>query len=257
MTSTVTVNNPDIGNTSSPSPPTAPGSNCPSGGTDPGCTATIEVLTPALTITKTADATTAPPGRPSPTPSPSPTPARPRTPAPPSPTTWTILDDATYNIGAAAGTGTLSYAAPALTWTGDLAAGATADITYTVTVHNPATGDKLMIDTATSADAGSTCPPGSPGAGCTAPVPVLTPALTITKTASTPHHPGPPSPTRSLSPTPARPPTPAPPSPTPSPGSLTTPPRAASPPRPARHPQVHQPAPDLDRQPHPRRTHPE
>ena len=32
---------------------TAPGSNCPSGGTDPRCTMTVDVLIPGLTITET------------------------------------------------------------------------------------------------------------------------------------------------------------------------------------------------------------
>ncbi len=54
--------------------------------------------------------------------------------------------------------------APVLTWTGDLAPGASAVITYSVTVHNPDTGDKLVITTATSAAAGSSCPPGTTAA---------------------------------------------------------------------------------------------
>ncbi len=52
-----------------------------------------------------------------------------------------VLDDATYNNNAAATAGTVSYAAPDLTWAGDLAPGASAVITYTVTVNNPDTGD--------------------------------------------------------------------------------------------------------------------
>ena len=72
-----------------------------------------------------------------------------------------VLDDATYNNDAAATAGTVSYASPDLTWTGDLALGATVTITYSVTVHNPDTGDKLMVNTVTSTDPGSTCPPGT------------------------------------------------------------------------------------------------
>ena len=130
-----------------------------------------------------------------------------------------VLDDATYSGGATASTGTVSYASSALTWTGDLAVGATATITYTVTVnspatdgtvsstgtvvtwtgdlavgasvtigysvtvHNPATGGKLLVNTAVSSDVGSTCPPGSQDPSCTTDVVVLTPALSITKTA--------------------------------------------------------------------------
>ena len=45
-----------------------------------------------------------------------------------------------------------------LTWTGNLAPGDSAVITYTVTVNNPDTGDKLVINTVTSAAAGSHLP---------------------------------------------------------------------------------------------------
>ena len=39
-----------------------PGSNCPAGSTDAQCAATVVVLVPALTIAKTANATTTAPG---------------------------------------------------------------------------------------------------------------------------------------------------------------------------------------------------
>ena len=81
--------------------------------------------------------------------------------------------------------GCVSYAGPVLTWTGDLAPGGTVTVTFSVTVSNPDTGDKQLITVATSAAAGSTCPPGTTAAGCRSPVAVLTPALTITSTAST------------------------------------------------------------------------
>ena len=41
---------------------TAPGSNCPSGSTDPRCTTTVDVLIPGLTIVKTANTSAAVPG---------------------------------------------------------------------------------------------------------------------------------------------------------------------------------------------------
>ncbi|MEP7088659.1 MAG: hypothetical protein ABI776_01020, partial [Nocardioidaceae bacterium] len=85
----------------------------------------------------------------------------------------------------AVGGGTLSFAAPVLTWTGALAVGASASITYSVTVHDPDTGDKLLVNTATSTAAGSSCPPDAPVAACSADVDVLVPALSITKTADT------------------------------------------------------------------------
>ena len=51
-----------------------------------------------------------------------------------------VLDDATYNADAAATSGSVCYASPNLTWTGNLAVGAVATITYSVTVNNPDTG---------------------------------------------------------------------------------------------------------------------
>ena len=51
-----------------------------------------------------------------------------------------VLDDAVYNANATATAGTVSYTSPNLTWTGNLAVGATATITYSVTVNNPDTG---------------------------------------------------------------------------------------------------------------------
>src|SRR6202044_22693 len=110
ITGSVTVNNPDTGdhiltdiNTSD-----APGSNCPTGGTDPRCSTTIDVLTPALTIVTTANTTTAVPGQ---------------TPYSGVVVTDSLagaLGDATYDSDAAATTGSVSYAAPVLTWTGNL-----------------------------------------------------------------------------------------------------------------------------------------
>lgn len=44
-----------------------------------------------------------------------------------------VLDDATFNNNASANVGTVSYGAPVLSWSGPLAANATAKITYTVT----------------------------------------------------------------------------------------------------------------------------
>ena len=54
-----------------------------------------------------------------------------------------------------------------------------------MTVSNPDTGDKLVITTASSAAVGSSCPPGTTSGSCQLTVPVLTPGLTIVKTAST------------------------------------------------------------------------
>ena len=60
--------------------------------------------------------------------------------------------------------------APNLTWTGNLAPGDTATITYSVTVNNPDTGDHVLANTVTSATAGSNCPSGGTDPRCTATV---------------------------------------------------------------------------------------
>ena len=73
-----------------------------------------------------------------------------------------VLDDAAYNGDATASTGTLSYASPNLTWTGNLAAGATATITFSVTVNNPDTGNKMLVTAITSPTPGSNCPSSGP-----------------------------------------------------------------------------------------------
>jgi hypothetical protein len=62
-----------------------------------------------------------------------------------------VLDDAAYNGDAVATAGSVSYASPTLTWTGNLAAGAKATITFSVTVNNPGTGNKILTSTITSA----------------------------------------------------------------------------------------------------------
>ena len=78
----------------------------PAGGTDPRCTATVQVLIPALTITKTANTTAAVPGATvTYTITVTDTGQTPYT-GPPSPTPSTgVLDDAAYNGDAAASAG--------------------------------------------------------------------------------------------------------------------------------------------------------
>ena len=149
------------------------------------CTATVTVLTPALTITKTANTATTTPGS---------VVGYTITIKNTGQTTYTgatvtdsfcgILDDADYNNDANATIGTVSYASPTLTWTGSLAPGVTAVVTYSVTVHNPDTGENLLDNTVASTAIGSTCPPGSASSACTVSVPVLTPGLTIVKSAN-------------------------------------------------------------------------
>jgi large repetitive protein len=95
-----------------------------------------------------------------------------------------VLDNAAYNHNAATGTGTVSYASPTLTWTGDLTPGATATITYTVTVNNPDTGSGALSNTVASTATGSTCPAGSSSPGCSVTVAVVAGPLSITAPAT-------------------------------------------------------------------------
>ena len=95
-----------------------------------------------------------------------------------------MLDDAAYNNNAAAtaGIGRLHQPEPDLG--GNLVVGAVATITFSVTVNNPDTGDKVLAQTVTSAAAGSNCAAGSTDARCSVTVVVLVPGLTIAQTAS-------------------------------------------------------------------------
>ena len=88
--------------------------------------------------------------------------------------------------------GTVSYASPNLTWTGDLAPGQAATISYTVTVNNPDTGPGTLSNTVTSAVPGSTCPAASPGPDCAVTVAVVAGPLTITVPATASLGSGPP-----------------------------------------------------------------
>jgi uncharacterized repeat protein (TIGR01451 family) len=187
VTFSVTVNNPDTGDKTltSMTTTTAEGTNCPVVSPAASCTATVTVLTPALTITKTANVATTTPGS---------VVGYTITIANTGQTTYTgatltddltgLLTDAAYNNDANATIGAVSYASPTLTWTGSLAPGATAVITYSVTLNNPDLGENLLVNTVASSAIGSTCPPGSANSACTVSVPVLTPGLTIIKSAN-------------------------------------------------------------------------
>ena len=171
ITYSVTVNNPDTGdklviNTVSS---TTTGSSCPPGSTAPACRVTVPVLTPALTIVKTAATTSGdnavanPGGVVTYTVTVTDSGQTPYTGAAFTDPLTGVLDDAAYNNDAAATAGTVSYTSPTLTWTGNLAVGASATITYTVTVNNPDTGSQVLANTVTSATPGSNCPCGAPG----------------------------------------------------------------------------------------------
>ena len=149
----------------------------------PRCTPTTQILTPALTITKTATVSTTSPGSAvGYTITVADTGQTSYSPATVTDSLSGVLGDAAYNgdAPATATAGTVSYASQVLTWTGNLAPGDTATITYSVTVDNPDTGGKVLSNAAASADPGSTCPAGSTGSPCAVTVPVIAGALTIT-----------------------------------------------------------------------------
>ena len=72
-----------------------------------------------------------------------------------------MLDDATYGNDAAATSGTVIFTSPTLTWTGNLSAGGSVTVTYSVTVKSPDTGDmafrRVLVEGPTSAVFGSMC----------------------------------------------------------------------------------------------------
>jgi uncharacterized repeat protein (TIGR01451 family) len=87
------------------------------------------------------------------------------------------LDDAVYNSDAAATAGTVGYTSPNLTWTGDLAVGASATITYSMTVMNLDVGDLAVTDTITSATAANNCFAGNTDPNCSVTVTVAVSAV--------------------------------------------------------------------------------
>jgi len=186
ITFTVTVASPDTGDKSLASTITSAtaGSNCPSGGTDARCASTVSVLVPGLTTTVSAGTSTTTPGS---------VVQYTVTVTNSGQTAYTnasftdpltgVLDDASYNVDASATAGSVSFASPNLTWTGNLAVGASATITFSVTVNDPDTGEKILVTTVTSATPGSNCPAGSTDARCTSTVTVLVPGLEIAASA--------------------------------------------------------------------------
>ena len=62
-----------------------------------------------------------------------------------------VIDDATLQPGATADLGTVTVVSPNLNWTGDLAVGATATITYSVVVKTARTGNGRLVNGISSA----------------------------------------------------------------------------------------------------------
>ncbi|CAN5433463.1 hypothetical protein BH10ACT7_BH10ACT7_08110 [soil metagenome] len=90
-----------------------------------------------------------------------------------------VLDDAVY-VSGSADIGSLVNTAGVLTWTGDLAAGQTATITYSVRVTSTPAGDReldnVVIDTSRVGVPTSNCGPTSTDPDCDATVALSTPA---------------------------------------------------------------------------------
>ena len=136
----------------------APGANCAPGNTESRCTSTVTVLQPVMTITKTADLTNVVVGG---------TVhysivvtndgEAPYTGVAVVDTLVDVLDAGAYEGNASATTGTVTYTEPTLTWTGDLAIGATVVITYSVRATGG--GDNVLANTVASTATGSTCAP--------------------------------------------------------------------------------------------------
>src|SRR6202041_2985389 len=187
VTYSVTVNNPDTGNRilTNAVVSSTPGNNCPVGGADPRCTVTVRDLVPGLDIVATADTATATPGT---------VVHYSITATNTGQTAYTgasftdplagVLDDAAYNNDGAATTGSVTFASPNLTWTGNLAVGAVATITFSVTLKNPETGNGTLTSTITSATVGNNCPAvGGTDPACTVAVTAVN-ETTLTFTAT-------------------------------------------------------------------------
>jgi uncharacterized repeat protein (TIGR01451 family)/LPXTG-motif cell wall-anchored protein len=96
-----------------------------------------------------------------------------------------VLDDATLEGSPAASSGTVAYNAPVLSWSGDLAVGAQASITYSLRIK--AGGDGQLRNTVVSDGPDSNCPDGSANGDCITTASVLAtppppPATTPTTT---------------------------------------------------------------------------
>ncbi|SEQ02268.1 DUF7507 domain-containing protein [Lentzea albida] len=172
ITYTVTVKNPNPGDKRLNNKITSdtPGTNCPPGSKDPSCS--TETPGRELTIEKKVDRQPANPGDPvTYTVTITNTGQVPLTGAKVTDDLSGVLDDATWVSGQAT-PGAVALVAPTLTWTGDLAVGATATVTYVVRVDDPIKGDHALVNRVSTEIPGN-CPPGStdPRCGTTTPLP--------------------------------------------------------------------------------------
>ncbi|MFE6867280.1 hypothetical protein ACFVFS_12015 [Kitasatospora sp. NPDC057692] len=191
VTYSVRVDDPDTGDQKLDNTvvtPAGSGGNCAPGSTDPACR--VQIPARAFSLVKTASKPTANLGDSvTYTLKVTNTGASDYTAADPASFTddmTGVLDDAAYNNDAAATAGAVNYAAPSLTWSGPLAMGASATVTYTVTVNTPDNGDRLLHNTVSSPPgSGGSCVPGNTDPACRSDVPVPDdPKLTLVKSAS-------------------------------------------------------------------------
>ncbi|MEV5607900.1 isopeptide-forming domain-containing fimbrial protein [Streptomyces sp. NPDC052225] len=76
------------------------------------------------------------------------------------------LDDATYNNDAKASVGNVSYTAPKINFTGDIPAGKTATVTYSVKVKDPVGGDGKLTNNIVADTPRTNCEDGSTDPKC-------------------------------------------------------------------------------------------
>jgi uncharacterized repeat protein (TIGR01451 family) len=187
ITYSVTIDNPPGGNLILDNAVTStPDTNCPPGNTSPDCSITPPAGIPALQIAKTISTAM---------------------PAAGDTVGYTItitnvgtgtypaavvtddltdvIDDATFNNDQTASSGSITFASPMLSWTGDVPVGTAVTITYSVSVDQPPAGNKTLAN-AVVGPQGSNCEPGGPPDSACAPAPAPIQSLTITKTVDNP-----------------------------------------------------------------------
>ena len=183
ITYSVTVNTPDAGDHELKNAVITDSSgNCSATSTDPSCA--VQVPTKAFDVVKTASSSTTTSGATvTYTIVVTNTGATDYTAG--SPASFTdslaaVLDDATYNNDATNGA---VYAAPTVSWSGALAAGASATITYSVTVKSPDAGDHALDNAVlTPSGSGGSCPVDTTDPNCAVHVPVQ--SYTVSKSVS-------------------------------------------------------------------------
>ncbi|WP_239161803.1 DUF11 domain-containing protein [Acrocarpospora phusangensis] len=182
ITYSVTVRDPDPGDKfmTNRVVSTTLGNTCPAGSADSRCVAAVTVLVPALTLAMSTDVATVVAGaKVVYTVTVTNTGQVPYVGASFTDSLAGILDDATYGNDATATTGEVQFTAPTLTWTGDLAVGAGATITYSVTAVNPSGGDATLVGALTSGTRGSTCPVGGGDPRCATSVTVIAQSIVL------------------------------------------------------------------------------